>query len=194
MLNQIKEIKKKTVAEQTTIWEMNPEAMTSASLTVDLPDVEDFPKRQKLNQEKDVVGIYLSGHPLDENTEIIKRLAADEKSFRTTEQFSNPEDHPDIVDNMSVCVIGVLGRARTLITKRNDTMAFVTIEDLYGSVEVIVFSECYKKYSEFIEEDRIVVVRGRLNFKEDESPKIAASKISPISVVEDYYMKKDGKG
>ncbi|MDR1952909.1 MAG: DNA polymerase III subunit alpha [Clostridiales Family XIII bacterium] len=192
MLNHIKEIKKRTVAEQTTIWEMNPDVMTSSGLEIDLPDVEDFPKRHKLNQEKDVVGIYLSGHPLDESKKIIERLAADERTFRTADQFANPEDYPDIADNMSVCVVGVLGRVRTLITKRNETMAFVTIEDLYGSVEVIVFSDCYKKSAPIVEEDRIVVVRGRLNFKEDEAPKIVASKISPISVVEDYYMKKDG--
>ncbi|MDR1027824.1 MAG: hypothetical protein LBL63_00210 [Clostridiales Family XIII bacterium] len=92
---------------------------------------------------------------------------------------------------MSVCVVGIIDHVRTLITKRNDMMAFVNIEDLYGNTEVIVFSDCYAKSADNIETDSVVVVRGRLNFKEDEAPKIIATKITPISVVEDYYMKKD---
>jgi UDP-N-acetylglucosamine 3-dehydrogenase len=71
-----------------------------------------------------------------------------------------------------------------------ELMAFVNIDDLFGSIEVIVFSDCFKRSSEHIAGDHIVVVRGRINYKEGEAPKIIASKITPISVVEAYYNRK----
>jgi DNA polymerase-3 subunit alpha len=191
MIVRIKEEKRKTVAEQTAIWDMNPDVMAAARTDIVLPDTEDWPKHQKLNYEKEMLGIYLSGHPLDDNRRIIERLAESEQSFTTTERISHPDENPDVTDNMSVCVVGIIDHVRTLITKRNDMMAFVNIEDLYGNTEVIVFSDCYAKSADNIETDSVVVVRGRLNFKEDEAPKIIATKITPISVVEDYYMKKD---
>jgi DNA polymerase-3 subunit alpha len=187
MIDRIKEEKKKTSSEQTALWDLNPDAMKAANMDIALPDVEDLPQQQKLNQEKDMLGIYLSGHPLDDSREIIDRLMADEKTFVTTEQFMHAEENAGIRDNMSVCVVGVIDHVRTLITKKNDMMAFVNIEDLYGSAEIVVFSDCYAKSAGNIAEDAVVVVRGKLNFKEDEAPKIIASKITPISVVEAYY-------
>jgi DNA polymerase-3 subunit alpha len=191
MIDRIKDEKKKTVSEQTALWDMNPDLMAAANADIELPDVMDWPKQQKLTQEKDMLGIYLSGHPLDDNVPIIKRLEENEKSFKTTEQISHPEENPDIRDNMSVCVVGIIDRIRTLVTKKNELMAFVGIEDLYGGAEVIAFSDCYAKSADSIAEDAVVVVRGKLNFKEDEAPKIIASKITPISVAEEYYMRKD---
>jgi DNA polymerase-3 subunit alpha len=190
MIDRIKEEKKKTVAEQTALWDLNPDVMEAANIDIQLPDVEDLPKHQRLSQEKERLGIYLSGHPLDDNKWIIERLAAGEKTFITTEEFTNPEEDTDIRDNMSVCIVGIIDHIRTLVTKKGDMMAFVGVEDLYGSTEVVVFSECYAKSKDCIAEDAVVVVRGKLNFKEDEAPKIIASKITPISIAEEYYSSK----
>ncbi|MDR0356924.1 MAG: DNA polymerase III subunit alpha, partial [Clostridiales Family XIII bacterium] len=191
MIDRIKEERRKTVTEQTAIWDMNPEVMAAATTDIELPDVEDFPKQQKLNQEKDKLGIYLSGHPLDESAEIIDRLAADEKTFMTADRIAHPENDKGIRDNMPVCIVGVIDRIQTHITKKNEMMAFINIEDLFGGADVVVFPDCYVKNASSIEEDSIVVVRGRLNFKEDEEPKVIALKITPISAAEEYYARKD---
>ena len=125
-----------------------------------------------------------------------------EARFLTSDQFvTGVEDETDdaiseiasegfVQDNAEVCAVGIISHVRTLMTKKEELMAFVNIDDLFGSVEVIVFSDCFKRSSEHIAGDNIVVVRGRVNYKEGEAPKIIASKITPISVVEAYYNRK----
>ncbi|MDR0852287.1 MAG: DNA polymerase III subunit alpha [Clostridiales Family XIII bacterium] len=187
MLDRIRDGKKNVNAEQTSFFDLNANVMQAADINVPLPDVPDMPKQQKLNWEKELIGIYVSGHPLDESMTVIGRLAQSEKTYTTTEKLIHSEDYPDVRDNMPACIAGVITRVRTLLTKKNEMMAFIQVEDLFGAIEVIVFSDCYSKSMACIEEDNVVVVRGKLNFKEEEAPKIIASKLTPISVVETYY-------
>jgi DNA polymerase-3 subunit alpha len=182
-MDQLKKEKHSAQPGQLSLLDMNPEAMKPMERVYELPNVCDFPDQQKLNWEKEMLGIYLSGHPLDSSADILK-LAAN----ITSDELIHNEDHPEVKDNMSVLIGGVVSSIKTFVTKKNDTMAFVTIEDFYGAVEVVVFSDSYEKYKDAITEDNIVVVRGKLNFKEEgEIPKILAYKITPISVVEEYY-------
>ncbi|MDR3072783.1 MAG: DNA polymerase III subunit alpha [Clostridiales Family XIII bacterium] len=199
MIDRIRDGQKHVNAAQTSIFDFAPDVMKDTGIHVPLPDIPDFSKMQRLAYEREYVGIYLSGHPLDDHKWAIDRLASSEKTFLNAEQIVGRVDeaeeeaaasnNPVVRDDMPVCFVGIIDSIRTLITKRNDTMAFLGIGDSYGRVEVIAFADCYQKSAEFIERDNIVIVRGRISLKEGEDPKIIAGKITPISVAEAYFKK-----
>jgi DNA polymerase-3 subunit alpha len=205
LMDQVKRERQNTAKGQITLWDMGAELMEEARTEFVLPQLEDLPHMQRLNLEKEMMGIYLSGHPLDDSVSIIERVRADEKTFITTDQVTFHDEESaemeggapagnggdGLKDGDSVCLAGIITSCRTLLTKKNDTMAFAGLEDLYGSVEVIIFPSTYAQCRELIQTDSIVVVRGRLNFKEDEAPKVLASKLTAIDVVADYYRRKD---
>ncbi|MDD4583203.1 MAG: OB-fold nucleic acid binding domain-containing protein, partial [Eubacteriales bacterium] len=90
------------------------------------------------------------------------------------------EENNGIRDGMNVTVAGIISARKTLITKKNNMMAFLQLEDLYGSIEVIVFPNIYEGYRDLIDEDAVVVIKGTVNYKEEEEPKILANKIFAI--------------
>jgi DNA polymerase-3 subunit alpha len=219
MIDRIKDGQKHVSAAQTSLFDMVPDVMQEADIDIPLPNIPDFPKMQRLAYEREFIGIYLSGHPLDEYTWVLEKLAEKEPTYMNAEMITgnpaaaqdaeetaqaaqpaedggepdwgNVAERPRVHDRMPVCFAGIIDSIRTLITKRNDTMAFVGAEDMYGRVEVIAFADCYEKSKEFIEQDGIVIVRGSISMKEGEDPKIVASKITPISVAENYYKKSE---
>ena len=146
-----------------------------------LPELREFPKRNLLAMEKETLGIYISGHPLEPYEEELRRL--------TTINISEIlQGNDDVVDNMRedldgkrVVIGGIINSKKNKITKNNNMMAFITLEDLYGTIECIVFPATYERYNRLIEEDRIVVIEGRISTSEEEEPKIICEKISPLN-------------
>lgn len=174
---------KKNIAGQLSLFQISSEEMNSGSTRSQLPKVDNFDKRTLLAMEKEMLGVYISDHPLNE---YVKRM--NELISVTSEDLSHAADeensHEDAIsDGMTVTMAGMITGKKTLVTKNNKMMAFVDIEDLYGSVEVVVFPNVYDKYREQIEEDNVVVIRGRLNFKEEEMPKLLADSIVNIADV-----------
>ena len=151
-----------------------------------LPKVADFNQAARLAMEKEMLGLYLAGHPLDDKQYIIKKI-----SNITTEDILNYEDNPEIKDNMGVLMVVIVNGKKTQITKTGKMMAFVDAEDLVGTAEIIVFPKVFEQCADVLYDDSVVVVRGRLNFKDEEAPKIIAEKITPVSVAEDFYRKKE---
>lgn len=96
------------------------------------------------------------------------------------ESEESGEKHDFITDGMHVVMAGIITGKKTLITKNNKMMAFVDMEDLYGTVEVVVFPNVYERYTELVDEDRIVSISGTVNFKEGEVPKLLADRITDI--------------
>ena len=138
--------------------------------------------------EKETLGLYISGHPLEEYMEDIPKI-----TNATTLDFKVSEEEmfqPKLQDNQEVVIAGVIATKKIKFTKNNNMMAFVTIEDLYGTVEVIVFPTVYEKYSSIIKEDNPVVVRGKVSLKEEEEPKILCDEIKPLSqaIVKKLYL------
>lgn len=154
----------------------------------EFPDLEEFPKSRLLSMEKETLGLYISGHPLEEYMEDIPKI-----TNATTLDFKVSEEEmfqPKLQDNQEVVIAGVIATKKIKFTKNNNMMAFVTIEDLYGTVEVIVFPTVYEKYSSIIKEDNPVVVRGKVSLKEEEEPKILCDEIKPLSqaIVKKLYL------
>ncbi|HHY78862.1 MAG TPA: DNA polymerase III subunit alpha, partial [Thermoanaerobacter sp.] len=164
------------------------EVEQSHGVEFEFPDLEEFPKSRLLSMEKETLGLYISGHPLEEYMEDIPKI-----TNATTLDFKVSEEEmfqPKLQDNQEVVIAGVIATKKIKFTKNNNMMAFVTIEDLYGTVEVIVFPTVYEKYSSIIKEDNPVVVRGKVSLKEEEEPKILCDEIKLLSqaIVKKLYL------
>ncbi len=144
-----------------------------------LPDVKEFPHSYLLAFEKEMLGIYLSGHPLSEFEGLVKRVAT--INSNELKDISDNNESYSYRDGERVIIPGIIIRKQDKTTRNNNLMAFVTLEDLYGPVEVIVFPTIYTKCQEIIKEDNLVIVIGKINLKEDEDPKILADNVVSLS-------------
>ena len=147
-------------------------------LALKLPDVGEYPKEMKLAFEKEVLGIYVSGHPLEEY-----EAAWRKKISNITADFAYDEEVQGVrVKDGAKAVIGGLIAGKTIkYTKDNKIMAFLTIEDLVGTVEVIVFPKTYEQSASFLTEDAKVFVQGRISVEEDKDGKLICEKIVPFT-------------
>lgn len=136
-----------------------------------LQPLEEFSREELLHMEKEIAGMYLSGHPMDEYT----KFASLSKADRIGDILNN--DGNLYFDGKKVAVVCVISKIKTQLTKNNRMMAFATVEDRYGSLEVVVFPNVYEKYGMFLNDDNAVIIRGTLNFKENEEPKILCDTI-----------------
>jgi DNA polymerase-3 subunit alpha len=177
---------RKTVEGQLSLFQINGEAMRGAAESENLPLVEDFSKQERMAREKEMLGIYLTGHPLSDRRHIIEKV-----SNITTEEIIRFRDNPKVRDNMETLMVVIINRKKTQITKKGNMMAFLDVEDLFGSVETIVFPNVYERCAQAVFEDSVVVLRGKLSFKDEETPKIIAEKITPVDVAEEFYRRKE---
>jgi len=143
-------------------------------------NVHEYSKRELLNMEKDVAGIYLSGHPLDEYREQIIRMKYAKCSDFITEETAKYKD------GEMVTLAGIISKRKDKLTKSNTNMAFLTVEDFTGSIEVIVFSKTLQKIDEIIRENSIVILNGRLDISEEEGAKLILDNASPFNISDSY--------
>lgn len=146
-----------------------------------MPDVGEYDKELILSFEKEVLGVYISGHPLEEYVELLNRNIT-----RTTADFipADGEDVPKVKDQENAVIGGMIIGKIVKTTRTNNLMAFITIEDLYGTVEVIVFPKDYEKNRTLLEEDRKVFVKGRVTVEEDKPAKMICSGILPFDEID----------
>jgi DNA polymerase-3 subunit alpha len=139
-----------------------------------LPDVGEYSKEVMLQFEKEVLGIYVSGHPLEDFRNILtKNTTATAADF-----VLDPEtDTVKINDGERVVIGGMITGKTIKYTKTNKPMAFITLEDLYGTVEVIVFPKDYEKYASMLTEDKKIFVEGRSSVEEDKDAKLICERI-----------------
>lgn len=142
--------------------------------------------KELLFLEKEMLGIYISGHPLDKFREQIeKQTTASSLDFANAEEEIETNGKTLIFkDNQEITYAGIISKIKKKYTKKNTIMAFVTVEDLYGSTEVILFDNAYSRFSNILVEDNVILVQGRISLREDEPIKIVASKVSEFTNVE----------
>ena len=148
-----------------------------------LPDLKEFPQKNLLTMEKERLGIYISGHPLAPYEKELKKISTINTTelFQMSDEISGKMTDIGLRDGQSIAIGGIIANKKNKITKNNNMMAFVTLEDLYGVVEIIIFPATYDKYQKYIEEDTIVVVEGRLSISEEDEPKIISESIRPLN-------------
>ena len=166
---------KKNIEGQLSLFETNMGSSDMQEISGKLPDVTNFDSDVLVAMEKEMLGVYITGHPLNDYAEKIKSITS-----ITSEDLVHADENEKISDGMKAIMAGIVTSKKTLVTKSNKMMAFINIEDLYGEIEVVVFPNVYEKYMQLIDEDAIIVVKGTLNFKEDEAPKLLANTITDL--------------
>ena len=153
-----------------------------------LPDVAPFPAETSLAMEKEMLGVYITDHPLKNYAKVMENLSTvtseDINHAGEDNQMMTPShgiaEESRIYDGMKVVMTGMVASKRTLITKSNKMMAFVVLEDLYGVSEMVVFPNVYERCAQYLQGDSVIAVSGTLNFKEDEAPSLLADNIMLI--------------
>lgn len=165
--------KKKSMSGQMTLFDFASEE-DKKDYEIKFPRLEEYSKEIKLGFEKEVMGIYLSGHPLEDYEEKWrKNISAVTSDFLLDEETNEVK----VKDNEVVIVGGMITEKTIKYTKNNKTMAFITLEDLVGTVEVIIFPKDYEKYHHLLNEDEKVFIRGRANVEEEKDGKIICEQI-----------------
>ncbi|MBE7039849.1 MAG: DNA polymerase III subunit alpha [Ruminococcaceae bacterium] len=144
------------------------------------PEIEEFEQKKLLALEKEVAGFYISGHPLDEYLYLVNKLS----TVYSADLLAASEDgiqSDDIFDGKEVSMCAIITNVKTKFSRNNQQMAFVTLEDLTGSTEAIVFPKTFAEYKALIFEDSIIKIDGKLSFREEEEPKILCNKITRLS-------------
>ena len=171
--------RKKNVSGQVSLFDMfggeNEPAFTG--IRISLPDIADCPAKVKLMMEKEASGVYMTGHPLDDYRDVLQGMNM------TCARLENPEEQQDEtaeMDGMFVDMGGILTEVKGKATKKGDYMAFVTLEDLTGQVECLVFPRVFERYQPLIREDEPVVISGKISVREEEAPKLLAERITRL--------------
>ena len=177
ILERVSARKKNMMTGQFSLFDVMPDEDRTDE--IEWPQMEEYDKRLLLAMEKDMLGLYLTGHPLDMFEDLIREHVTHfSYEFEVSEEGQPHESK--LSDNQFVRIAGIVTDVKTISTRNNRLMAFVTVEDLYGQVEVVVFPNVYEECSSFLENDAQVWVEGRINLKEDEQAKILANHIKPI--------------
>ncbi|KGN03337.1 DNA polymerase III subunit alpha [Clostridium novyi A str. 4570] len=155
------------------------------------PAIDEFDKKSKLAMEKEMTGLYLTGHPLEDYEEVLKnRTSAKTTDIIVDESLEEElidevtlhveEQNSKIKDGDKVIIGGLITNVTRKITRTNSMMAFITLEDLYSSIEVIIFPKTLEQFNKIIMEDEIVLIKGRVTKREDEQPKIICDYVERV--------------
>lgn len=177
ILDTINNSNKKSYQGQVTMFDLGGQDESLNEIKYNFIVLPELAEKELLSMEKEMLGIYITGHPLDKIREKIEKVTNINtlKMLEFREELENSGTSK--MDGKQVKYAGIISSVKKKYTKRNTVMAFITVEDLYGSTEVIVFDSCYSKCSDLLLVDNIVLVDGRISIKEDEDVKIIANNI-----------------
>ncbi len=170
-------LRKQTVDGQISLFDM---AFGGAPLVQEnhtLPNLPDYPLRQRLALEKEIAGVYITGHPLDDYRDVLGKLPF---STADLDGLEEREDHGLSLDGQIVDMGGILTEVKGKATKKGAYMGFITLEDLTGQIECLVFPKVYERYQGMMAVDDLVVLHGRLSIREEEAPKLLVEKLIPL--------------
>ncbi len=176
IVSQLDEDRRRNVAGQIGFFD-NDSAFSSAR-QYPVPKLEELDFDILLENEKEVTGLYLSGHPMEKYKQLATRLNVDrvDSIINTAGEFSSKYK-----DNSDVLLLGTIADLRRKVTKSNATMCFLKLEDLGGTIECVVFSKLYSEKVMLLQNGGVVLVRGRLSFREDREPSVVCESIEPVA-------------
>ena len=176
IVEHVSQEKKYAMTGQMTLFDLVEDDQKS-DFEIKLPDVGEYAKETSLAFEKEVLGIYISGHPLEAYEETWKRnISATTADFQPDEETGRAK----VRDGAKEIVGGMITEKTVKATKTNQMMAFLTVEDLLGTVEIVVFPRDYEKNREYLEVDQKVFVKGRVSEEEEKASKLICEKIVPF--------------
>ena len=179
ILESIHQDKKNNMAGQISLFDIAGEE-EKEDYEIKLPPVGEYSKEMKLSFEKEVLGIYVSGHPMEEYRDIWQKNITN----TTTDFLLDEETDTTVVkDGEPVTIGGIISDKRLKYTKNEKVMAFLQLEDMLGSVEVIVFPRDYEKNSDKLTEDRKVFIKGRVSAEDEKDAKLICEKITAFEEI-----------
>ena len=179
VLDSISHEKHSKMAGQLSLFDIAPKDELS-TLEVKMPVLGEFDVETKLAFEKEMLGVYLSGHPLESYQDMLKSVCnATSLDFAYDEE----EGMVNVAPGKDYILGGIASMVNIKLTRNNQRMAFITLEDLVGSVEVIVFPRDFEKYRDLIEEGRKYIISGKASLEENDAAKLIAGKIIPFEEV-----------
>ena len=144
-----------------------------------IPDTGEYPQQELMAREKSVTGLWLTGHPMDEHAETIKRIGAVPIGM-LLEEFQNENVSTKFTDGQQITVAGVVDSIKTKTTKNMTLMSYIRLEDYSGSIELVAFQRALDQGGNYLYDNALVVIKGRLSIREDREPQITVDSISPL--------------
>lgn len=173
------------IAGQMDLFGMNDGGEENKNNIDNLPDMDEFSDKYKFSKEKEILGVYVSGNPLDKYWNKLKKYIS-----RVTTDFPvEAEDFNDknkVADRESVVIAGFISSVVTKFTKNNKVMAFITVEDIFGAIEVIIFPDTFNKFSYILKEEEIVIIKGRASIAEDQPSKVICEELKTYEQIEEF--------
>ena len=190
VMDQVNQERKKSMTGQMTLFDFVSDE-EKAEFDVHYPNVGEYDKELKLAFEKEVLGVYISGHPLEEYAKfLMKNVTAVTTDFYVDDETGESR----VRDNQNVIIGGMITSKTVKVTKNNKLMAFISLEDLVGTVEVLIFPNDYERHQKYLEEDQKVYIRGRVSASEDQQAKLICEKIIPFDEIpKEIWIKFDNK-
>ncbi len=179
VLDKAQAITKERESDQMSFFELLGEP---EKIEVIYPNVSEYDQKTKLVYEKSVLGVYVSGHPLEDYKDVLKKY-----SFSTALLLSKEENedgeviYTDVTDGTLVTMCGILTGMKKVATKSGQFMSVLTVEDLYGPIECVMFPKVHEKYRNKIEQDNIVELKGKLQIRDGREPSIMVEHIEPLA-------------
>ncbi len=162
---------RRNIRGQINIFEMDGDVPAAEAPEPEIPDMPEFSREDLLFMENEIAGMYLSGHPMDEYSRFSELVRSD----NIGDILSNRGGA--FFDGKKVTLVCVITKIKTQLTKNNKLMAFINVEDRFGAMEVVVFPNIYDRYAINLTEAGVVVLRGSLNFKDEEEPKLICDSV-----------------
>lgn len=166
---------------------MDEEDKPDEIIDVEFPDIKEYDPEVLLRMEREIAGIYITGHPLDEYSQALEGLDTTERFVEVNASLADEEEESQevsenvsAIDGIPVRIGGIFTAVKQVVTKKKQQMRFATLEDKFGSLEVVVFPSQVEKYGELVTVDSLVIVEGKTSYKEDDGVKIIAEKIEPL--------------
>ncbi|MCI7740720.1 MAG: DNA polymerase III subunit alpha [Clostridiales bacterium] len=145
-----------------------------------IPQVEEFSAREKMTMEKEVTGLYLTGHPMDEYRDAVRKIGAAPIGAIISD-FASTDGPTRYADNQYVTVAGVVSSTKTRTTRNNSLMSYITLEDDTGSMELIAFQKALDSGGGYVRDNAALIIRGRISVRDEKEPQIMVDSIRPLS-------------
>lgn len=185
LYNDIGQKKKKNLEGQINLFQL--EDNKERAFDDHLPNIQEFDTKYLLSLEKEVIGIYISGHPLSEYQNVLKKYISNTSLDFTSEQNEDfQSSNKKVYDGQKVIIGGIISQITVKYTKNNKTMAFLGLEDMYGTIEIILFPNVYASFSSILQKETVILVSGHASISEDQPSKIICEsiqtyeKLSPV--------------
>ncbi|WP_044565533.1 DNA polymerase III subunit alpha [Anaerococcus provencensis] len=163
-MTNVHEGQKINVKGQMNLLDFADDSATKSTDDINMPEINEYLKKVKLSLEKDVLGFYISDHPLSDASDRLSKIV----NFRTSFKEELTDLEIQRLDNKYVTMAGIITGKSEIMTKSRTLMSFASLEDMYGTIEMVIFPEPYRKYRNLIEEDNVVLVKGKLQVDEND--------------------------